>query len=258
MRNGFSLVELSIVLVILGLLTGGILTGQNLIRAAELRSFVTDLQRYQTAANTFRDKYFSIPGDMRNATNFWGTDPNGCPHAVQVTGSQTCDGDGDGLIESQNYGSHSDETFRFWQHLANAGLIEGSYSGVSASATNHVALSSLNVPRGRLGDSYFYTGNTNMPSINSFAFSTLPRQRNVFVLGRPVVGNSDGDHPVILAEEAWNIDTKIDDSKPAYGLIQTYVNSQRPHCATTDDPTTAEYRITSTSTGCHIIAITAH
>ncbi|PZP83692.1 MAG: type II secretion system protein, partial [Azospirillum brasilense] len=57
--HGFSLVELSIVLVILGLLTGGILGGQSLIRAAELRTISTDANRYITAAQTFRDKYFA-------------------------------------------------------------------------------------------------------------------------------------------------------------------------------------------------------
>ena len=92
MRLAFSLVELSIVLVILGLLTGGILTGQSLIRAAEMRSIVTELQRYQTAARSFQDKYFALPGDMRNATDFWGAPGNNlanCP-ATAGTGTQTC------------------------------------------------------------------------------------------------------------------------------------------------------------------------
>ncbi|MBY6117485.1 prepilin-type N-terminal cleavage/methylation domain-containing protein [Mameliella alba] len=72
-RSGFSLVELSIVLVILGLLIGGVLTGQNLIRAAELRSVMTEFKTYQTAVMTFRDKYFALPRDMTNATDFfWG------------------------------------------------------------------------------------------------------------------------------------------------------------------------------------------
>jgi prepilin-type N-terminal cleavage/methylation domain-containing protein len=61
MKAAFSLVELSIVLVILGLLTGGILTGQNLIRAAELRAVVTEFNRYQTAVRTFEDKYSPFP-----------------------------------------------------------------------------------------------------------------------------------------------------------------------------------------------------
>ena len=72
MKKAFSLVELSIVLVILGLLVGGILTGQSLIRAAELRSVTTEFSQYQTAVMTFRDKYFAIPGDMKNARDFWG------------------------------------------------------------------------------------------------------------------------------------------------------------------------------------------
>ncbi len=55
--NAFSLVELSIVLVILGLLVGGVLSGQSLIRAAELRSITEDYARYVTATHTFKDKY---------------------------------------------------------------------------------------------------------------------------------------------------------------------------------------------------------
>lgn len=58
-KRGFSLVELSIVLVILGLLTGGILAGQSLIRAAELRAVSTEYSRYATAVQSFRDKYFA-------------------------------------------------------------------------------------------------------------------------------------------------------------------------------------------------------
>ena len=103
-RQAFSLVELSIVLVILGLLTGGILTGQNLIRAAELRSVTTQFQAFHTASMTFRDKYFAMPGDMRNATDFWGsaggsgTIGDGC-EAAAGSGTQTCNGDNDGMID---------------------------------------------------------------------------------------------------------------------------------------------------------------
>lgn len=67
-RNAFSLVELSIVLVILGLLVGGILAGQSLIRASELRAVTSEQARIVTAIQAFRDKYFALPGDMRNAS----------------------------------------------------------------------------------------------------------------------------------------------------------------------------------------------
>ena len=133
MRKGFSLVELSIVLVILGLLVGGVLSGQSLIRAAELRSVSNDLSRYAAAAQTFRDKYFAIPGDMPNATSFWGSaggaNNDAACQAAQTTAAATCNGDGNGDLLNNNGES---EPYLFWKHLANAGLIEGSYSGINA------------------------------------------------------------------------------------------------------------------------------
>ena len=86
--RAFSLVELSIVLVILGLLTGGILAGQSLIRAAELRAVTTEYQRYVAAVQTFRDKYMALPGDMPNAIAFWGA-AHATPATCQTTSSTT-------------------------------------------------------------------------------------------------------------------------------------------------------------------------
>jgi prepilin-type N-terminal cleavage/methylation domain-containing protein len=144
MRNAFSLVELSIVLVILGLLTGGVLAGQSLIRAAELRSVNNEATKYISAVHTFRDKYFALPGDMANATRFWGAahaTPATCRNTVS-TSAATCDGNGDGRVLQTGT---SMEQMRFWQHLANAGLLEGSYDGVS------------NFPVSRFPDSYWGT-----------------------------------------------------------------------------------------------------
>ena len=99
MRHGFSLVELSIVLVILGLLTGGILAGQSLVRASELRAVSSEYQRYATAMHAFRDKYFAIPGDMTNATKFWGDDATACADGAVADGTPgTCNGNGNGIL----------------------------------------------------------------------------------------------------------------------------------------------------------------
>lgn len=153
MRAAFSLVELSIVLVILGLLTGGILGGQSLIRAAELRAVSTEYSRYATAMSSFRDKYFAVPGDMSNATQFWGT-AAACPgtNATPSTTQATCDGNSSGGVDILTPASN--EVFRFWQHLANAGLVEGSYSGVSNNATAATADARLswNVPPSKLSN----------------------------------------------------------------------------------------------------------
>ena len=133
-NHAFTLVELSIVLVILGLLTGGILTGQSLIRAAELRSIITERDRYAAAIQTFRDKYRGLPGDITNATAFWGDGPD-APLACDVPAGAAahydiCNGNGNGQVGYLSTTSWTaTEMIQLWSHLAAAGLIEGSYSG---------------------------------------------------------------------------------------------------------------------------------
>jgi prepilin-type N-terminal cleavage/methylation domain-containing protein len=65
-KHGFTLIELSIVLVIIGLIVGGILVGRDLISAAAVRAQISQIERYHTAANTFRTKYAYLPGDIPN------------------------------------------------------------------------------------------------------------------------------------------------------------------------------------------------
>src|ERR1700722_13172793 len=94
--NGFTLIELSIVLVIIGLIVGGVLVGQDLIKAAEVRAQISQIESYNTAVNTFRGKYSKIPGDMNvpPAEQFGFTD-NGC---AGTAGQR----DGNGLIDGED------------------------------------------------------------------------------------------------------------------------------------------------------------
>lgn len=62
----FTLIELSVVLVVIGLIVGGVLVGQDLIKAAAIRATVTQVEQFNTAANTFFGKYGYLPGDMPN------------------------------------------------------------------------------------------------------------------------------------------------------------------------------------------------
>jgi prepilin-type N-terminal cleavage/methylation domain-containing protein len=220
-QSAFSLVELSIVLVILGLLTGGILGGQSLIRAAELRSVSNEYARYIAASHTFRDKYFAIPGDFRDATRFWQrqTATGDC---VSNSGAGTnsagaCDGNGDGIIEISPAATQSGEMFQYWRQLALAGLIEGTYSGsAGAGSGSHCALGT-NCPRSRLNNAGF-----GIRQINGyFAGNTADWAGNYgifFDFGSAAAdGTPQGN--IMKPEEAWNIDTKADDGKPGTGKV---------------------------------------
>ena len=63
-QQGFTLIELSIVLVIIGLIVGGVLVGRDMIQAATIRAQVAQIEKYNAAVNTFRLKYNGLPGDM--------------------------------------------------------------------------------------------------------------------------------------------------------------------------------------------------
>lgn len=210
MKRAFSLVELSIVLVILGLLVGGILAGQSLIRAAELRAVVTERDRYTTAFQSFRDKYFALAGDMSNAYSFWGV-ASGCTNAAVSTapspGETGCNGNGDGRI----YNSFG-EGVRAWWMLQQAGLIEGNFgAGVLAIANRP----GTEVPRGRMSNSGW--------SIQTSVFTNAPMGWGSYGTDATwlMFGSLSAGNPtiniILKPEEAWNVDTKTDDGKPGSG-----------------------------------------
>ena len=216
-RNGFTLVELSIVLVILGLLVGGVLTGQSLIHAAELRSISTQYSGYVTAANTFRDKYMAIPGDMTNATAYWGPAAAGAACKTTIgTGTQTCNGDGDGKL-SDDVNPNSDEPFRFWQHLANAGMVEGSYTGVK-DGSNDGSASSKNSPKAKLGTGLWKPMDWMTLSGGASGWLFDGNYNNSLNLG--AYQAEAGPVAMLLKpEDVYNVDAKMDDGRPATGKV---------------------------------------
>lgn len=246
--SAFSLVELSIVLVILGLLTGGILAGQNLIRASELRSVTTEFNAYQTAVHTFRDKYFALPGDFRDATKFWGAAT--CP-GTAGTGTQTCDGNGDGVIDVPGAATQYGERFTFWQHLANAGLIEGSYTGMAGTGHPQNADIGENVPRADLSNAGWATQHNAQGNVcnagQRYTGAGISALHN-----RLRIGFENGvflSGPTFTPEEGWNIDTKIDDGKPGQGKLIGYCATE---CSDVIDTGDAEYALQTTARSCFL------
>ncbi len=211
MKQGFSLVELSIVLVILGLLTGGILAGQSLIRAAEMRSVSTEAARYQTALHTFRDKYFAIAGDMNNATKFWGDDNAACADAGVPNGTPgTCNGDGDGTVEFAAAGGLTGEFTQAWKQLALAGLVEGSYSGLASAAAGYAITPGTNIPASKLNRASW--------NLVYFSYTADPYNYTMNFGNHLSIHGGDGNG-VLKPEEAWNVDTKMDDGMPGRGSV---------------------------------------
>lgn len=241
MPNGFSLVELSIVLVILGLLVGGIMTGQNLIRAAELRSVTSEGYTYRTAVHLFQDKYLALPGDMRNAHDFWDDGADGvCGTAAQ------CNGDSDGELEDS--GVNPQENYRFWQHLALAGLIAGDYTGTGEDGTvTGNCVGGLNVPKAKIGNGGYIAHNE--PSVDSM---DTPEGASVILqLGAPPNTDHEGCHDaaILLPEEAWNIDTKIDDGQADQGNVHMQNGDSSTDCLVNQGIDNS-FKLSASSTAC--------
>jgi prepilin-type N-terminal cleavage/methylation domain-containing protein len=128
-NKGFTLIELSIVLVIIGLLIGGVLVAQGMIKTAKINSTVMQIQHLDSLINNFQTKFNSLPGDSDKYS------PNG---------------DNDGFIESSGHNINS-EMSNFWYHLSLSGDYDLNFSndfssGVKISGTN------INAPQLKIGD----------------------------------------------------------------------------------------------------------
>jgi prepilin-type N-terminal cleavage/methylation domain-containing protein len=107
-QRGFTLVEIAIVLVIIGLLLGGILKGQEMITQAKIKNVISDISGVSAAMYGYQDRYRALPGDDKLATRWTGAAP----------------GDGDGVIVGA-YIAATGEAVQFWDHLRRAGFISG-------------------------------------------------------------------------------------------------------------------------------------
>lgn len=223
-QAGFTLIELSIVLVIIGLIVGGVLVGQDLIKAAEIRATIAQYEKYNAAMNTFRTKYNGMPGDLLYTTaNSFGLNPS----AGSLTSSA---GDGNGLIESttsSNYNLPLRENVLIWQQLTAANLVDGAYgSDLSVAGVPGTTVPANYLPAAKLGrGNYWAAGST--AGLNYYG-----------IINPTAFGASGASYTLaagggITPIEAFNIDSKIDDGMPNTGITQARGNTA---AAATTDP----------------------
>ncbi len=229
MGKGFTLVELAIVLVIIGLLVGGVLAGQELIRVAKVNSQISQIDKFNISANTFRTKYNCTPGDCKKAEAF----------GLGVGAGPGKNGNGDQLVAYASgvaapcfyfqYGTaswnspYSYESYDFWYHLQQAELIDGSYAGY----TNQTSFNASGVAQAAAPSTKIAEDGYIMPTVFTCdllgAGYTKSNKNGFWLFG--VSNSSNYPTTAILSILARMLDSKIDDGLRKTGFV---VEAQSP------------------------------
>lgn len=232
--RGFTLIEMSLVLVIIGLLVAGVLTGKELIHTAKLHQVVSELNSIQVAINNFRAKYDGLPGDLKKAPAFWPTGQwnPGLP-AFDAAGLPALP-TGQGLWWYAACADQCNTWYAYyegiwaWQQMALAGLLPGPYKNPST-GTKLAQDSSYIRPGLHLFPSKFQGGagyvlNSTVDWYDLSGAGTpdtpaFPGLQNYIVLGDfslgfnpgAQVGPGWGNNALLSPEDASIIDRKMDD-----------------------------------------------
>ena len=244
-EKGFTLVELAVVMIVIGLLIGGVLVSINLVEQARVNAVISSVNGTDAAINTFYDKYRAKPGDSLRATE-------------QIPGcdaSNFCvNGDGNQLVASDGRDRHTwqsniiesvyaSESIQFWKHLALADIM----SGIDSSANPANLSWGKTHPSGPFGggfefyyDRYLATGGAG----RGMSSSHIMRMSADGILpGRA--------HGVISTTITAQIDTKMDDGDPNAGIVLADYGPENNACKSTDS-NGGHYRTDNTSAVCII------
>lgn len=205
-QSGFTLVEIAIVLVIIGLLLGSVLKGQELINNAKAKNLANDFRSYSTAIYAYQDRFRFMPGD----------DPLALHHVNGKSASGPTSGDtrGNGRIGGNwNSSVEGDESFVIWQHLRLANLLPGS------TVTDDPAYLPRNAENGRFGA----TGRQApiVPASGAVGAAATPMSGSFYLC-------SDG----LPARLARQIDVALDDGETDTGPVRSMVQAEDAASAT--------------------------
>lgn len=200
-QSGFTLIEIAIVLVIIGLLLGGVLKGQELINSAKVKNLATDFKNIPVYIYGYQDKFRALPGDDQDAATHLGA--GAAQSASGVAGNGVIDG-------NWNSTTSTDETYIFWQHVRMANLAPGPTSLADATyiPTNAVG--------GIIGIQSGTSDKTKAPMTDAAGA--------VAIRGSYVICSSS-----ILGKFVKQLDTQMDDGNTATGsMMATAVANYAP------------------------------
>lgn len=189
-KKAFSLVELSIVIIILGLLVASVTVGKDLIKAAQIRGLISQIHGFDTQVNTFQLKYNALPGDIRNADK---------------RGLGSHNGDGNYALEDSDGGDPdtlTGELVYFWEHLDNAGFADGAYDG---DETNGLIGETIPSAKNTGGITVYSLNGVNYYHIGADDATGSPRESNFI--------------DTLVPEDAFSLDNKLDDGFPLKGKV---------------------------------------
>lgn len=210
--RGFTLLELAIVLVVMGLLVAATLAGRELLQVAKLQSIISESESYLVAVNNFKTQYEALPGDIKIATSFWTTAQNG--------GTAVANGDGNGNIGVSGGSDHA-EPYYAWSHLTLSKYVQGTFSGSSGAESTL----GVNVPASKYMDGVGYVFYY-MPNYNGYV-DALGRYfpNNWLSVGGAGV-NAYMSVDKFTPTDTQYIDSKIDDGTPDFGkMLATSANA---------------------------------
>jgi prepilin-type N-terminal cleavage/methylation domain-containing protein len=224
----FTLIEISIVLVIIGLIVGGVLVGRELIKAAEIRASISQIDKYNQATLAFQLKYNGLPGDLQNATSFGMTNAQGSGLTIYSPRNNAL---GDGLIMSCQDDSLTTTTYApygylafgcenaiFWVHLSAAGLIEGGFTQTllaNGFASVSGSQADLYLPRSKLARNH-----VRVYAWNGLNYFHLQGINSGLLLSDP--NGSTTASNKLSPQEAFQIDSKLDDGSPISGSVRAF------------------------------------